>query len=146
MSSKSNISNKPKPISTKKFLSLVAYKPKWVGDDLCNWRLIQFREYKGFSPSLEFGTSLHENETQSVYFEILDLNGYKDSDFIPLDSKRRKCVLNVGMTKNKRIFEYAKSLGPEYENVFMTPENAARHINESLKMLYSGKIKSKSST
>ena len=146
MPSKSNINKKPRPISIKKFLLSVAYKPKWVGDDMCNWRLVQFRDYKGFSPSLEFGTCLRQNGTQSVYFEILDLNGYKDSDFIPLDSKRRKCVLNVGMTKDKRIFEYARSLGPEYESVFMTPEDVVKHINESLGKLYSGKIKSKSST
>ena len=133
---------KRKPISEKEFLSMLKYKPKWVGDDICDWILIQFRNYKGFSPSLEFGTRLQENGTQSVYFEILDLNGYKDMDFIPINSNRRKCVLHIGMTNEKRIFDYAKSLGPEYNGVFMTPEDAAIHINESLKKLYSGKIKS----
>jgi hypothetical protein len=38
------------------------------------------------------------------------------------------------------VFEYAKTLGKEYDNVWRTPEDCAKFINDSLKLLYSKKL------
>jgi hypothetical protein len=127
-------------ISIDEFIKQLKYKPKWVTNDFCGMQIVQFRNYLGFSPNIEFSTKLNENETQSIYFDILDLRNYTDGDFIPIDSNMRKCVLNVGMTRDKEIFEYAKTLGNEYSGVFRTPEECIQHINESLKLLYSKKL------
>lgn len=127
-------------ISIDEFINQLNYKPKWVTDDFYGMRIIQFRNYLGFSPSIEFSTKLNENGTQSIYFDILDLRNYVDGDFIPLDSNMRKCVLSVGMTRDKEIFEYAKTLGDDYSGVFRTPEDCIQHINESLRLVYSKKL------
>ena len=127
-------------ISIDEFIKQLKYKPKWVTNDFCGMRIVQFRNYLGFSPSIEFSTKLNENGTQSIYFDILDLRNYMDGDFIPIYSNIRKCVLSVGMTRDKKIFEYAKTLGEEYDNVWRTPEDCARFINDSLKLLYSKKL------
>lgn len=127
-------------ISIDEFIKQLKYKPKWITDDIGGMQLIHFREYLGFSPCIEFFTKLNENRTQSIYFDILDLRNYNDGDIIPIDSNMRKCVLNVGMTRDKKIFEYAKTLGKEYDNVWRTPEDCAKFINDSLKLLYSKKL------
>jgi hypothetical protein len=127
-------------ISIDEFIKQLKYKPKWITDDINGMQLIHFREYLGFSPCIEFFTKLNENRTQSIYFDILDLRNYNDGDIIPIDSNMRKCVLNVGMTRDKKIFEYAKTLGKEYDNVWRTPEDCAKFINDSLKLLYSKKL------
>lgn len=127
-------------ITIDEFIKQLKYKPKWITDDFGGMQAIQFREYLGFSPCIEFSTKLNENGTQSIYFDILDLNNYNDGDFIPIDSNIRKCVLSVGMTWDKEIFEYAKTLGEEYDNVWRTPEDCAKFINDSLKLLYSKKL------
>lgn len=127
-------------ISIDEFIKQLKYKPKWVTNDFCGMQIVQFRDYLGFSPNIEFSTKLNENRTQSIYFDILDLRNYTDGDFIPIDSNMRKCVLSVGMTRDKEIFEYAKTLGNEYSGVFRTPEECIQHINESLKLLYSKKL------
>jgi hypothetical protein len=127
-------------ISIDEFIKQLKYKPKWVTNDFCGMQIVQFRNYLGFSPNIEFSTKLNENRTQSIYFDILDLRNYTDGDFIPIDSNMRKCVLSVGMTRDKEIFEYAKTLGNEYSGVFRTPEECIQHINESLKLLYSKKL------
>ena len=140
MSSKSN-TKKKSPISIKKFLSMMKHKPKWVGNDLGGMILVQFRNFDDFSPSMEFNVNFSENGVQEIYFEILDLYGYKEWDFIPLNSDKRKCVLHVGMTDDNRIFDYAKEIG--YDDVFFTPEEVAKKMDESLTMLYSGKLREK---
>lgn len=127
-------------ISIDEFIKQLKYKPKWVTNNFCGMQIVQFRNYLGFSPNIEFSTKLNENRTQSIYFDILDLRNYTDGDFIPIDSNMRKCVLSVGMTRDKEIFEYAKTLGNEYSGVFRTPEECIQHINESLKLLYSKKL------
>jgi hypothetical protein len=127
-------------ISIDEFIKQLKYKPKWVTNDFCGMQIVQFRNYLGFSPNIEFSTKLNENRTQSIYFDILDLRNYTDGDFIPIDSNMRKCVLSVGMTRDKEIFEYAKTLGNEYSGVFRTPEECIQHINESLRLVYSKKL------
>jgi hypothetical protein len=127
-------------ISIDEFIKQLKYKPKYITNDFCGMQIVQFRNYLGFSPNIEFSTKLNENRTQSIYFDILDLRNYTDGDFIPIDSNMRKCVLSVGMTRDKEIFEYAKTLGNEYSGVFRTPEECIQHINESLKLLYSKKL------
>ena len=127
-------------ITIDEFIKQLNYKPKWITDDVAGMQLIHFREYLGFSPCIEFFTKLNENGTQSIYFDILDLRNYNDGDIIPIDSNMRKCVLNVGMTRDKKIFEYANTLGKEYDNVWRTPEDCAKFINDSLKLLYSKKL------
>jgi hypothetical protein len=127
-------------ITIDEFIKQLNYKPKWITNDLAGMQLIHFREYLGFSPCIEFFTKLNENGTQSIYFDILDLRNYNDGDIIPIDSNMRKCVLNIGMTRDKKIFEYAKTLGKEYDDVWKTPEDCAKFINDSLKLLYSKKL------
>lgn len=127
-------------ITTDEFIKHLKYKPKWVTNDFDGMQIIQFRDYLGFSASVEFSTKLNGNGTQSIYFDILDLRNYTDGDFIPIDSNMRKCVLNVGMTRDKNVFEYAKTLGKEYDNVWRTPEDCVKFINDSLKLLYSKKL------
>lgn len=77
-----------------KFAKLVGYKPKHISKgipgDLFSVRVIFFRSWKGFSASIELGTKLDEKKGGCYfYFEVLDLNGYEDGDFIPLNSSRR---------------------------------------------------------
>lgn len=127
-------------ITIDEFIKQLNYKPKWITDDIAGMQIIQFRNYLGFSPCIEFFTKLNENGTQSIYFDILDLRKYTDGDFIPIDSDMRKCILNVGMTQDKNMFEYAKTIGKEYDNVWRTPEDCAKFINDSLKLLYSKKL------
>lgn len=100
------------------------YKPKWVGNDLDGCRFVQFREFRGFSPSLEFGTQLHGGR-QYIYFEIIDTNKYRglEGSIIPINSPLRLRVLHPkeGLTK---------------ENV----DAVANHINNALGMMYRGKL------
>ena len=113
-------------ISVKGFLSRINYKPKFIGKDFDGCVFVQFRDYGNFSPSLEFGTILCGDETcgQDVYFEILDLRGYRFGQFIPINSDFRKCIIHGLMNRNN-------------VNVFST------HINDSLHELYSGSLKLK---
>ena len=80
-----------------KFIELLDYKPKYVTDP-CKLdndvRMIEFRSWKNFSATIEFGTSFRKKENgYYFYFEVLDMNGYKEMDFIPLDSSRRHDVI-----------------------------------------------------
>jgi hypothetical protein len=127
-------------ITIDEFIKQLNYKPKWITNDLAGMQIIQFRDYLGFSASVEFSTELNSNGTQSIYFDILDLRNYNDGDFIPIDSDMRKCILKAGMSLDKNVFEYAKTLGKEYDNVWRTPEDCAKFINDSLKLLYSKKL------
>lgn len=140
MSSRKAIKEKI-PISIEKFVSILKHKPKWVGNEMGGMIIVQFRDFDEFSPSLEFNVKLEDNGVQGIYFEILDLHGYKDGDFIQIKSKRRKCVMRVGMTYDKKVFDYAREIG--YKDVFFTPEDVARRIDESLTLLYSGKLRKK---
>lgn len=110
-------------ISVSEFLSSIKYKPKFIGKDLDGCVLVQFREFKNFSPSLEFGTVICDKKTngQDLYFEILDLRGYREGDIIPLDSNMRKFVIHGIATK---------------ENI----HGFSEHINKSLHELYSGRV------
>lgn len=127
-------------ITIDEFIKQLKYKPKWITDDIAGMQIIQFRDYLGFSASVEFSTELNSNGTQSIYFDILDLRKYNDGDFISIDSDIRKCILKAGMTRDREVFEYAKTLGKEYDNVWRTPEDCAKFINDSLKLLYSKKL------
>lgn len=127
-------------ITIDEFIKQLNYKPKWITNDLAGMQIIQFRDYLGFSASVEFSTELNSNGTQSIYFDILDLRNYNDGDFIPIDSDMRKCILKAGMTRDKNVFKYAETLGKEYDNVWRTPEDCAKFINDSLKLLYSKKL------
>lgn len=80
-----------------RFIELLDYKPKYVTDP-CKFdddvRMIEFRSWKNFSASIEFGTSFRKKENgYYFYFEVLDMNGYKEMDFISLDSNRRHDVI-----------------------------------------------------
>lgn len=83
-------------MTIEKFIELLKYKPKYVTDQ-CKFddvRMIEFRSWKNFSASIEFGTSFRdEHNGYYFYFEVLDMNGYKEMDFIPLDSSRRHGVI-----------------------------------------------------
>lgn len=80
-----------------KFIELLDYKPKYVTDP-CKFDddviMIEFRSWKNFSATIEFGTSFRKKENgYYFYFEVLDMNGYEEMDFIHLDSNRRHDVI-----------------------------------------------------
>lgn len=104
------------------FCKLLSYKPKYItnpckfDDDI---QFIEFRQHKNFSASIEFGRAFRKKENgYYFYFEILDLNGYKDGDFISLDSNRRHNVILSWPNCND---DYKK---------------LADYVNKSLKMMH----------
>ena len=108
-------------ISVRRLLKLVRYKPKFVGNDFDGCVVVQFRDWKGFSASIEFGTVELSSGAQDFYFEVLDLRGYREMDFIPLDSNMRKRVVHADLTERSM-------------------EHLADFVNSSLSLMYSGKI------
>ena len=90
-------------ITIDEFIKQLKYKPKWITDDIAGMQIIQFRDYLGFSASVEFSTELNSNGTQSIYFDILDLRKYNDGDFISIDSDIRKCILKQEQTRQRSV-------------------------------------------
>ena len=85
-------------MSPEKFAKLVGYKPKYISKGIAGdpnpVKLICFRDWNGFSATVEFGCKFNREERGFYfYFEIIDLNDYKEMDFIPLDSSRRHDVI-----------------------------------------------------
>jgi len=114
------------PTTPEKFAELVGYKPKYISrgidGDPNPVKLICFRDWNGFSATVEFGCKINrEKRGFYFYFEIIDLNDYKEMDFIPLDSSRRH---NVILSWPKTYTDY---------------EKLALEVRESLKSLYARK-------
>lgn len=114
------------PVTPERFAELVGYKPKYISrgidGDPNPVKLICFRDWNGFSATVEFGCKINrEKRGFYFYFEIIDLDGYKEMDFIPLDSSRRHDV----------ILAWPKTCS-DYEKL-------ASKVNESLKSLYARK-------
>ena len=103
------------------FLRKLRYKPKWIGNDFDGVRIVQFRDFKGFSPSIEYGTMELDECKQSFYFEILDLRNYEDGEIILPDSMRRRNV----------IYSYLNR---------KTIDHLAELVNIGLGKLYGGKL------
>lgn len=83
-------------MTPEKFAELVGYKPKWITKGLKEdqVRLICFRDFKQHSATVEFECEPNKKmKGFYFYFEILDLTGYKEMEFIPLDSSRRHDVI-----------------------------------------------------
>lgn len=113
-------------ITLEKFIKLVGYKPKYISKGIDGdpnpVKLICFRDWNGFSATVEFGCKINrEKRGFYFYFEIIDLNDYKEMDFIPLDSSRRH---NVILSWPKTYADY---------------EKLALKVKESLKSLYARK-------
>lgn len=115
-------------VSITDFLKLVKYKPKHIGGSLLGVRIVEFRgrgrkkahlEYEEeYDECAEPVESSSQNKGFYIYFEIIDLSGYKDGDVIPLKSDIRSSV----------VWTYCKTLS-DYEN-------AAAQINTALGSLY----------
>lgn len=105
-------------VSIKTFLSRINYTPKFISRDLDGCIMVQFRDFVNYAASLEFGTVDIGDGFQDVYFEIIDLRGYRAGNIIPLDSPSRKRVIHIKMNTENMDF-------------------AASWINDSLNMLYS---------
>lgn len=102
-------------MSIEKFAKLVGYKPKHISKgipgDPFPVRVIFFRSWKGFSASIELGTKLDEKKGGCYfYFEVLDLNGYEDGDFIPLSSSRRHDVILAWPKDDEDYIKLAKKV------------------------------------
>ena len=110
-------------MTAEKFADLVGYKPKHITKGLKGdpnpVRLICFRDFNKHSATAEFGCKLNqEKHGYYFYFEVLDMNGYKEMDFIPLDSSRRHDV----------IFCW-----PKTDDDYM---KLAKHVNDALRKMH----------
>lgn len=97
-------------MTPEKFVDLVGYKPRCItaGLEEDPVRLIFFRDWKNFSATVEFGTEINKKmKGYYFYFEILDLNGYREADFIPLNSARRHNVILKWPKKDEEYIQLA---------------------------------------
>lgn len=108
-------------LTQKAFLDLLKHKPVHITNRLDDASFAAFRKRGSFSPSLELYFARRSKRLRGLYFEILDLDGYKDGDLIPISSDRRKSAMKADF-------------------IFESPNEVAKKIDSCLKLLYSGKL------
>lgn len=98
-------------MSPERFAELVGYKPKCITEKLDEsdcFRNICWRKAGNREATAEFGLEFDPGRGGTYfYFEILDLNGYADGDFIPLDSNRRLVQILEWVKSDERYAELA---------------------------------------
>lgn len=101
-------------MSPEHFAELVGYKPKFITeklDESDSFRNICWRKAGNREATAEFGLEFDpERNGTYFYFEILDLNGYADGDFIPLDSGRRLVQILEWVKSDERYAELAAAV------------------------------------
>lgn len=108
-----------KKIGINAFLSRLDYKPKHVGEELCDpVRFVEFRTAGCHSPSLEFGTKVNEEKGgQYFYFEVIDFRNYDTAKGDIISDDRRHGVISAYLNE-KNADSIAEAVNVALRNVY----------------------------